>query len=218
LLVDDDSELAKIVGMLMRRRGDTLVWAADLEEAEQYLEAFADGVMLLDVNLPGQSGIEWLRQRRSRPSVAMFVQRQLVEDLTAAWNAGADFFLYKECITHPTLWNSRLDEICQLHHRQFPVEFINSPMGKSLAEWLNPALEQVLGKHDADLVDALLNRCIRWTKERNPTQESLGVQYGKMLPCSDVATIFWGQQVIHETGCMFGRCEAERLRVALDRS
>lgn len=217
-LIDDDSELAEIVEILLRRRGDSLTWAGSIEEALPRLPAFSEGVLILDVNLPGISGIDWLRQKSPRPEVAMFVQSQLVEDLVAAWEAGANYTLFKECITHPTRWNSRLDEICLLHQGGNLFEEVQPPKPLPLADWLNPALHNALRSWDSLLIDALVRRCIKRMKAENPEQAQLGVQYGQLQPSEEQASPAWASHLLRETASLLGMSEAERVRVALDRS
>ncbi len=83
LLVDDDPQMAVIVRVLLRRAGHQLVVALDAAAASRQLAEARPELILLDVNLPGTGGLEWLRQQTSRPPVALFVQSNLAVDIAA---------------------------------------------------------------------------------------------------------------------------------------
>jgi len=61
LLVDDDPSLAAIVRVLARRAGHSVAWAADAASATAELRRERPDLVLLDINLPGVSGPQWLR-------------------------------------------------------------------------------------------------------------------------------------------------------------
>jgi DNA-binding response OmpR family regulator len=64
LLVDDEPFLGVIVGRLARRLGLETTCAADVSSAWECLTRQRPELVLLDVNLPGASGIELLRRLR----------------------------------------------------------------------------------------------------------------------------------------------------------
>jgi chemotaxis family two-component system response regulator Rcp1 len=122
-LVDDDPGLGVIVGLLCRRAGQTLMQFIGVEPAWQALtdtETQPD-LLLLDVNLPGHSGLELLRRMRSDEEfrslrVALFCQPGLTGDIALGWAAGADYFLAKDLVSTPAAWTRRLDEILEHAH------------------------------------------------------------------------------------------------------
>jgi CheY-like chemotaxis protein len=137
LLVDDDTHLGQIVGILCRRGGHQLTHVQDNTEAWETLQRARpriDGegsegtgdtgkskshtidLILLDVNLPGESGIALCRRIRAEPAlarlpVALFTHPDLVEDIAAGWEAGADFVVPKDLVTRHADWQQRLQEI-----------------------------------------------------------------------------------------------------------
>lgn len=111
LLVDDDPSLAAIVRILARRSGHEVAWASDAEAASAELSRQLPDLVLLDVNLPGTSGPEWLRSLGERPPVALFVQSGLIDDIARGMAAGAEFHFAKELVTDPAGWTRRLAEL-----------------------------------------------------------------------------------------------------------
>ncbi|MBY0231514.1 MAG: response regulator [Gemmataceae bacterium] len=112
LLVDDDPSLAAIVRILARRAGHELAWAADARSATAELARQRPDLVLLDINLPGQSGPEWLRGLGAdRPPVALFVQSALADDIARGREAGAEAHFAKELVTDAAAWTRRLDEL-----------------------------------------------------------------------------------------------------------
>ena len=62
LMIEDDSTLASIVTKHLRARGHEAQVAASAEEAAQLIRAgFRPTIVLLDINLPGDSGWGFLR-------------------------------------------------------------------------------------------------------------------------------------------------------------
>lgn len=69
LIVDDEPNITSSFSSLLTDEGHDCLTAGSAEEANQLLEASLVDLILLDLNLPGQSGLEFLRQLRSVPEV-----------------------------------------------------------------------------------------------------------------------------------------------------
>jgi CheY-like chemotaxis protein len=122
LLVDDDPDLAFIVKALARRAGHSTVCCPDVPSAWQQLRRARPDLLLLDINLPGVSGLHLCRRLRQVPAlaetpVALFTQLALVEDIAAGLEAGADFLLAKDLVCRPSQWQQRLAEILERRGR-----------------------------------------------------------------------------------------------------
>jgi CheY-like chemotaxis protein len=136
LLVDDDPDLAFIARLLLRRRGDTLLHASYVAEAERMLAAESRPlIVLLDVHLPDLSGTDWLRQRPPQRPVAMFVQSQMNDDLASALELGATYWMPKEYVTQQEKWNERLDEIIQLEAGTIQYKLVESEPSLTISSW-----------------------------------------------------------------------------------
>ena len=116
LLVDDDPDMGFLVRVLARHRGHSLTYRPDAESAWTDLDTLRPDLLLLDMNLPGTSGLEFLRRLRAsedhaRQPVALFVQPTLTRDIAEGWAAGADYHLSKDLVTRPDAWEQRIEEI-----------------------------------------------------------------------------------------------------------
>ena len=116
LLVDDCREMGLIVRSLARRAGWDAAVVADADAAWQALAEHRPDLVLLDVNLPGVSGLDWLRRVRRTPefaglTVALYTHWGLPTDVAAGLDAGVDFVFDKDLAARPADWQRRLAEI-----------------------------------------------------------------------------------------------------------
>jgi CheY-like chemotaxis protein len=116
LLVDDSKEMGLIVSCLGKRAGCEVVVCFDAESAWESLSRWRPDLVLLDVNLPGASGPDWLRRVRAAAGfaglpVALYTHWGLPADVAAGLDAGADFVFDKDLAARPTAWIQRLTEI-----------------------------------------------------------------------------------------------------------
>ena len=74
LCVDDDVQVRGVIARVLESAGHECVCAGDADEARVLLRAEAFTVVLCDINLPGRSGLELLREvRTDHPDVATLV-------------------------------------------------------------------------------------------------------------------------------------------------
>jgi PAS domain S-box-containing protein len=116
LLVEDMTEISLIAQRLGQRAGYRVDRSASAEEAWEYLQQSRPDLVLLDVNLPGMSGIELCRRIRATPNlsrlaIALFSHGDRSEDHRAGVAAGADWVLSKELLCQPDAWQQRLREL-----------------------------------------------------------------------------------------------------------
>jgi DNA-binding response OmpR family regulator len=98
LVVDDDLELAGLIGYALRQAGYLVVDAADGSAALVAFAREAPSLVILDVNLPRLSGLEVCRQIRAEGSsvpIMMLTVRNAEEDQVQALDLGADDYLTK---------------------------------------------------------------------------------------------------------------------------
>lgn len=98
LVVEDEQDLAKPLCKLLRDSGFAVDHAQSAEEAEEFLFATAYDAMLLDINLPGKTGLEFLQQvRRSKNllPVLLLTARDTTKQKIEGFNTGADDYLVK---------------------------------------------------------------------------------------------------------------------------
>jgi DNA-binding response OmpR family regulator len=98
LLVEDDPLLAHAVGDSLRQAGFVVEWLANAESADAVLSCTDYDLALLDIGLPGMSGLDLLRRLRHRGSnvpVLMLTARDALEDRVRGLEDGADDYLIK---------------------------------------------------------------------------------------------------------------------------
>jgi DNA-binding response OmpR family regulator len=97
LVVDDDQELAGLIGYALRQAGYLVVEAADGAAALAAFERESPALVILDANLPRLDGFEVCRRIRasSRVPVMMLTVRSGEEDQVQALDLGADDYLTK---------------------------------------------------------------------------------------------------------------------------
>ena len=99
LLVEDDRDLAANLGEFLESAGHQVDYANDGLRAQRLCSENRYDAIVLDVGLPGASGLDvcrWLRTeaRRTTP-VLMLTARDLETDILAGFAAGADDYLRK---------------------------------------------------------------------------------------------------------------------------
>jgi two-component system KDP operon response regulator KdpE len=97
LLVDDEDALLRTLSMNLRARGYDMRIAGDGETALVALRAQTADAVILDLGLPGISGIEVLRELRTWSSVPVIVlsARHGSNDKVEALDVGADDYVTK---------------------------------------------------------------------------------------------------------------------------
>jgi DNA-binding response OmpR family regulator len=97
LLVEDDQLLGKALETGMRQASCTVDWVTDGETALDALEAGTFAAIALDINLPGQTGLQLLKvlRRTSAVPVVIMTARDGLNDRIEGLDLGADDYLVK---------------------------------------------------------------------------------------------------------------------------
>jgi CheY-like chemotaxis protein len=100
LVCDDEPVLRGLIRATLDADGHSLVEAEDGEQALQLARSVRPDIILLDLMMPGRTGIEVLEELRRDPQlgttpVVMLTARAQAADRDAAERAGADGFLPK---------------------------------------------------------------------------------------------------------------------------
>jgi two-component system KDP operon response regulator KdpE len=97
LIVEDDPNIRKLVRVNLAKRGYTVSEAADSHQAIALFQEVPVDLVLLDLVLPGLSGVDvcvWIRARSDVPIIVLSARSE--EDLkVAALDAGADDYVTK---------------------------------------------------------------------------------------------------------------------------
>jgi DNA-binding response OmpR family regulator len=98
LVVEDDGPLRSLLRRGLREDGYVVDALADGRECDDYLVGTHYDAVVLDLNLPGESGLSILRRLRTmgcRVPVLILTARDTAEDVVAGLDAGADDYLRK---------------------------------------------------------------------------------------------------------------------------
>ncbi|MGC1676929.1 MAG: response regulator transcription factor [Candidatus Binataceae bacterium] len=98
LLIEDEERLAGNLRQGLTEEGIALDWVKSAEEAAQILARKTYDLMVLDIGLPGKSGVDFLRERRAAGDttpVLFLTARSSVEDRVTGLDSGGDDYLVK---------------------------------------------------------------------------------------------------------------------------
>ena len=98
VIVEDNKTLAKAIAYRLRDRGHAAEVLVDGDEADLYLAQEGADLVVLDINLPGQSGLEILKSLRNRGDgvpVILLTARAETSDRVSGLDMGADDYLVK---------------------------------------------------------------------------------------------------------------------------
>jgi len=138
MIVDDDEIVAELASEVLIADGHACGWVTDAAAAEKLLSWRRPDLMLLDDNMPGESGTTLLRRLRLSPEfydlpVIMFTAACGTSDEQRARHAGAQDYIRKPMNPKFLVWrvnetlksranrpkHRKLEELAefQLHHR-----------------------------------------------------------------------------------------------------
>lgn len=97
LVVDDDLQIRNDISRLLTRAKYSVFVAGDTQQADHILDQLTIDLILLDVLLPGENGIEFCNRIAPNPQrpVLMFSNQTAVDDRVAGLRNGADDYLPK---------------------------------------------------------------------------------------------------------------------------
>src|SRR5713226_3151379 len=97
LVVDDEPQIRRVMRTTLSSNGYTVLEARSGEEALELLRKERPELVLLDVNMPGKSGLDTCREIRDQSDVAiiMLTVRNTEHDKVLALDAGADDYVVK---------------------------------------------------------------------------------------------------------------------------
>lgn len=100
LIVDDDLETLRLVGLMLQRQGYQIIAASNGQQALTLAVNEKPDIVLLDVMMPDMDGYEVTRQLRQMPNtsgmpILMFTAKSLLDDKGAGYTAGVDDYITK---------------------------------------------------------------------------------------------------------------------------
>ncbi|GAB3172046.1 two-component system response regulator MtrA [Myceligenerans halotolerans] len=97
LVVDDDTALAEMIGIVLRGEGLEPIFCTDGDEAVQAARMHQPDLILLDVMLPGKDGVQVCREIRAESGVPiiMLTAKSDTVDVVLGLESGADDYISK---------------------------------------------------------------------------------------------------------------------------
>ena len=97
LIIEDESELAELIQMYLEKEGIQTETAGSAEEGLKRLEKNRFDLIVLDINLPGMDGFEFLQKYRKKSNTPVIIvsAREADEDIVMGLGIGADEFVIK---------------------------------------------------------------------------------------------------------------------------
>jgi len=97
LIIEDEQELAELIQLYARNEGIGTSWADSAEKGLSLIAKESFDLIILDINLPGMDGFEFLRQFREENRIPVIIvsAREADEDIILGLGIGADEFVTK---------------------------------------------------------------------------------------------------------------------------
>jgi two-component system phosphate regulon response regulator OmpR len=98
LVVDDDAQLRELLKEFLMRNGFSVCLAENVDTAQNLLQEKTFRAIILDVMLPGKTGIEWTRDIKTQgiaTPILLLTARAQPEERVFGLEAGADDYLSK---------------------------------------------------------------------------------------------------------------------------
>ena len=99
MIVDDDREIRELAGNFLKKNGLAVTLAADGRQMRTLLESLSVDLIVLDIMMPGDDGLQLCRELRvgkhKATPVLMLTARDPVDDRVQGFALGADDYLVK---------------------------------------------------------------------------------------------------------------------------
>ena len=97
IIVDDDDDFRSPVKLYLERNGFIINEASTIQELRTIMRHFTADVIILDINLPGESGLSVLHELCERPNLGVILvsARKGPADRILGLSLGADYYLEK---------------------------------------------------------------------------------------------------------------------------
>ncbi len=114
LIVDDDLDTLRLVGLFLQRHGFQVLAAKTGPHALKQAQEHLPDLILLDIMMPGMDGYEVAQRLRADPNTAnipiiMFTAKGALDDKLAGFEAGADDYITKP--VHPSELLARIRRV-----------------------------------------------------------------------------------------------------------
>ena len=97
LIIEDEKEIAELVQLYLKKEGIQTIWADSAEKGLACIAEDSFDLIVLDINLPGMDGLEFLQKFRRDSNIPVIIvsAREADEDIIMGLGVGADEFVTK---------------------------------------------------------------------------------------------------------------------------
>ncbi len=97
LIIEDDTALSNGIVLALKDDNSSFVQAYNIAEAKEHIKRISFDLVILDINLPDGSGLDFLKQIRSTCAVPVIVltANDLEIDIVTGFELGADDYITK---------------------------------------------------------------------------------------------------------------------------
>jgi DNA-binding response OmpR family regulator len=204
LVVDDDRDIADIIGYSLRKEGHRPILAYSGQEALEVAERALPDLVVLDVMLPDLSGFDVCRRLRERSRVPVILLTARGEEADRVWglDLGADDY-----VTKPFSHRELLARIRAVWRRAAAAA---TPDHGSLAIG---DLRLDFDRHEVRMA----GRLIELTPKEYEILHCLALNSGRVVPHERLLAFVWGSQTL-ETDVDQLKVHVRHLREKLERN
>ena len=134
MIVDDDREIRELVGNFLKKNGLQVTFAADGRQMRAFLESMTVDLIVLDIMMPGDDGLQLCRELRvgkhKATPVLMLTARNDETDRIIGLEMGADDYLTKPFAARELL--ARINAVLR-RTRMLPPNLVVTEAGRLLA-------------------------------------------------------------------------------------
>ena len=191
LVVEDDVTMAEVLKAYLTRAGYQVEWSGDGSEAVQLWQRISPDVVILDIMLPGLSGLEVLRRRRrsgDHACVLVLSARGEEEDRLVGLETGADDYVVKPFSPREVVL--RVEALLRRTERLAGTPLLNStvtlgPVTYRLGGARGPPVRTTAGPDDAGVRSAGLPRkpSRRDVQQGSAAATGLGMGLRRYIDC-----------------------------------
>ncbi len=180
LVADDEPQITKLVAMTLTEEGFRVVTARDGEEAIDRVTALRPDVVLLDIIMPGMSGIEVMNHLREYHPVPIILltARTSKADVATGLDAGADDYISKPL--HPRELAARVRAVLRRSARVAPA--------RSIVD---------IGEFQVDLTRRVVSRngeFVPFSRTEWLLLQHLATNVGRVMTHGELLTEVWGPE------------------------
>ena len=161
LLVEDDRMIGESVRTSLRQDGYAVDWVRDGSSADAALLSEHFDLVLLDLGLPGMSGLDVLRNVRGRKNstpVIVITARDDIEDRIKGLDAGADDYVVKPFDVDELAARIRSALRRSSGHAEPEIEILGVRINPATKEVVKDGKKIVLSAREYAIVEALMLR------------------------------------------------------------